>query len=89
MFVLSQPRFHDEAAAFEYLESIVWADGKVCPHCGIVNGRMYDLAGVRGKPSKKSPEGALRHGLKSAASAVSSSQSRLARCSRMLSYRCT
>lgn len=64
MSVLSQPRFHDEAAAFAYLESIVWADGKVCPHCGVVNGRMYDLAGVRGKPSKKSPEGALRHGLK-------------------------
>uniref|UniRef100_UPI0025EF25EE transposase n=1 Tax=Sphingomonas sp. TaxID=28214 RepID=UPI0025EF25EE len=53
MSVLSQPRFHDEAAAFAYLESIVWADGKVCPHCGVVNGRMYDLAGVRGKPSKK------------------------------------
>lgn len=64
MSVLSQPRFHDEAAAFAYLESIVWADGKVCPHCGVVNGRIYDLAGVRGKPSKKSPEGALRHGLK-------------------------
>jgi transposase-like protein len=64
MSVLSQPRFHDEAKAFEYLESIVWADGKVCPHCGIVNGRMYDLAGVRGKPSKKNPEGALRYGLK-------------------------
>ena len=64
MSVHSQPRFHDEAAAFAYLESIVWADGTVCPHCGVVNGRMYDLAGVRGKPSKKSPEGALRHGLK-------------------------
>lgn len=64
MSVLSQPRFHDEAKAFEYLESIVWADGKVCPHCGVVNGRMYDLAGVRGKPSKKNPEGALRYGLK-------------------------
>ncbi|RYG89027.1 MAG: IS1595 family transposase [Alphaproteobacteria bacterium] len=64
MSVLSQPRFHDEAKAFEYLESLIWADGKVCPHCGVVNGRIYDLAGVRGKPSKKSPEGALRHGLK-------------------------
>ena len=64
MSVLSQPRFHDEAAAFAYLESIIWADGTVCPHCGVVNGRMYGLAGVRGKPSKKSPEGALRHGLK-------------------------
>ena len=64
MSVLSQPRFHDEAKAFEYLEGLIWADGKVCPHCGVVNGRIYDLAGVRGKPSKKNPEGALRHGLK-------------------------
>lgn len=64
MSVLSQPHFHDEAKAFEYLESVVWADGTVCPHCGIVGGRVYDLAGVRGKPSKKNPEGAIRYGLK-------------------------
>lgn len=64
MSVLSQPHFHDEAKAFEYLESIVWADGKVCPHCGVVNGRIYALDGVRGKPSKKNPEGAIRYGLK-------------------------
>jgi transposase-like protein len=64
MSVLSQPQFHDEAKAFEYLESIVWAGGIACPHCGVVGGRVYDLAGVRGKPSKKSPEGAIRHGLK-------------------------
>jgi len=64
MSVLSQPHFHDEAKAFEYLESIVWADGVMCPHCGVVGGRVYDLAGVRGKPSKKNPEGAIRHGLK-------------------------
>ncbi len=64
MSVLSQPHFHDEAKAFEYLESIVWADGVTCPHCGVVGGRVYDLAGVRGKPSKKSPGGALRYGLK-------------------------
>jgi transposase-like protein len=64
MSVLSSPRFHDEAKAFEYLESLIWADGKVCPHCGVVNGRMYDLAGVRSKPSKKNPEGVVRHGLK-------------------------
>jgi transposase-like protein len=64
MSVLSQPHFHDEAKAFEYLEGIVWADGVVCPHCGVIGGRVYDLAGVRGKPSKKNPEGAIRHGLK-------------------------
>ncbi|TPG39529.1 IS1595 family transposase [Sphingomonas koreensis] len=64
MSVLSQPHFHNEAKAFEYLESIVWAGGVTCPHCGVVGGRVYDLAGVRGKPSKKNPEGAIRHGLK-------------------------
>jgi transposase-like protein len=64
MSVLSSSHFHDEAKAFAFLESIVWANGVTCPHCGVVGGRVYDLAGVRGKPSKKSPEGAVRHGLK-------------------------
>ena len=64
MSVLAQPRFHDEAKAFEYLESMIWADGIVCPHCGVVGGRVYKLDGVRGKPSKKNPEGAIRFGLK-------------------------
>ncbi len=64
MSVLSSPHFHDEAKAFEYLESIVWADGVVCPHCGTVDGRVYDLSGVRSKPSKKHPKGKVRHGLK-------------------------
>lgn len=64
MSVLSSPHFHDEAKAFEYLEGIVWADGVVCPHCGTVGGRVYDLSGVRSKPSKKHPNGKVRHGLK-------------------------
>jgi transposase-like protein len=64
MSVLSSPHFHDEAKAFEYLESIVWADGVTCPHCGTVGGRVYDLAGVRTKASTKNPEGKVRHGLK-------------------------
>jgi len=64
MSVLSKPYFHDEAKAFEYLESVLWADGVVCPHCGVVGARVYSLEGVRGKASGKSPEGAIRHGLK-------------------------
>jgi len=64
MSVLSSPHFHDEAKAFEFLESVIWANGVACPHCGAVDGRVYDLSGVRGKPSKKSPEGAIRYGLK-------------------------
>jgi transposase-like protein len=64
MSVLSSPHFHDEAMAFAFLESIVWAGGVTCPHCGVVGGRVYDLAGVRSKPSVKHPEGVERHGLK-------------------------
>ena len=64
MSVLSSPHFHDEAKAFEYLEGIVWADGVVCPHCEAKGRRVYDLAGVRSKASKKNPEGVVRHGLK-------------------------
>lgn len=64
MSVLSSPHFHDEAKAFAFLESIVWADGVACPHCGVVGSRVYDLAGVRSKASVKNPEGVVRHGLK-------------------------
>ncbi len=34
MSVLSQPRFHDEEAAFAFLEATLWTNGPVCPHCG-------------------------------------------------------
>ncbi len=32
--VLSAKHFHDEAAAYEFLEARVWPNGPVCPHCG-------------------------------------------------------
>ncbi len=31
---LSAPHFHNEVAAFEYVESKLWPEGPVCPHCG-------------------------------------------------------
>ena len=34
MSVLSRPEYHDEAAAYAYVEARVWANGRVCPHCG-------------------------------------------------------
>ena len=34
MSVLSKPYFHDEAAAFEFIEAIIWPKGPTCPHCG-------------------------------------------------------
>jgi transposase-like protein len=62
MSILSKPYFHDEAAAFAHIESVLWANGRACPHCGTVD-NSYALKGVRSKPSKKNPEGAERHGL--------------------------
>ena len=50
MSVLSKSYFHDEAKAFEYLESVLWADGIVCPHCGTVGGRVYELEGQKHPP---------------------------------------
>jgi transposase-like protein len=37
MDTFSHPRFHDDAAAREFLESALWPDGPVCPHCGSIN----------------------------------------------------
>jgi transposase-like protein len=34
---LSKPMFHDENAAREWLEGRLWADGRICPHCGTVD----------------------------------------------------
>lgn len=36
MSVISKLPFHDEAAAFQYLEETLWPDGPVCPHCGAI-----------------------------------------------------
>ena len=34
MAVLSAPHFHNEKAAYTYVEKRVWPQGPVCPHCG-------------------------------------------------------
>ena len=47
MPVLSARYFHDEAAAFEHLEKVLWPEGPVCPHCGSLSGRHYDLRKTR------------------------------------------
>src|SRR5712691_2860450 len=33
----SENRFHNENAARVFLESTLWPDGPVCPHCGAIN----------------------------------------------------
>lgn len=32
--VISDARFHDEAAAYAFVEAKLWANGPICPHCG-------------------------------------------------------
>jgi transposase-like protein len=34
MSALSAPHFHNEEAAFAFVEARVWPEGPVCPHCG-------------------------------------------------------
>lgn len=38
------PRFKDPDAAREYLESVRWPNGPVCPHCGVI-GEHYAMHG--------------------------------------------
>jgi transposase-like protein len=42
--ILSAPFFHNEEAAYEYVESRVWPHGPVCPKCGVI-GRAGKLGG--------------------------------------------
>jgi transposase-like protein len=55
MSVLSRPYFHDEAAAFKFVEGIIWPESPVCPHCGCT-GRVYAI--------KPNAEKKVRMGLK-------------------------
>src|SRR6185437_5034603 len=48
MSVLDEKRFHDEKAAYEWVEAHVWPDGRICPHCGTVG----DSAPLQGKSTR-------------------------------------
>lgn len=37
MSVLSEPQYHNEEAAYAFVEANVWPNGRVCPHCGVVD----------------------------------------------------
>ena len=55
--------FHDQYAAFDYVERLVWPNGPVCPHCKAGFERAGVLKGMRTKASRKNPEGLERYGL--------------------------
>ena len=50
--------FADEDKAIEFVESLLWPDGPVCPHCGVLNG-AYKLT----SHSKGNGKRSIRRGL--------------------------
>ena len=42
--ILSAPYFHDEQAAFDFVEARLWPNGPICPKCGSI-GAHYKLKG--------------------------------------------
>ena len=47
--ILSSKRFNDEQAAFDFVESKLWPDGPVCPHCG----EKVRIGKLNGKTTRK------------------------------------
>lgn len=45
---LSAPHFHNEEAAYAYVEARLWANGPVCPHCG----GMDRISKMQGKSTR-------------------------------------
>ncbi|HVY98175.1 MAG TPA: IS1595 family transposase [Dongiaceae bacterium] len=48
--VLELPHFHNEEAAFAYVEAIMWPKGPVCPHCGAESEKIGRLQGKTTRP---------------------------------------
>jgi transposase-like protein len=46
MSITDNPIFHDAEAAREWLESLLWPEGPICPHCGLI-GAAYALHGKK------------------------------------------
>lgn len=42
--ILSDAHFHNEEAAYAFIEARIWPHGPVCPHCGVI-GNHYALQG--------------------------------------------
>ena len=74
--ILNAPYFQDVAAAYAKLESIVWPNGAVCPHCGSLD-KMKRMGGK-----------ATRRASTSAMPAVSRAASPSAPCSRAATSSC-
>jgi transposase-like protein len=49
-FNITNPIFHDEDAAREHLETLLWPNGPVCPRCKIGGDRVTKLKGASTRP---------------------------------------
>jgi len=47
--IFAAAHFNDEAAAYAYVEARIWANGRVCPHCGVID-RSGPLKGKTDRP---------------------------------------
>jgi transposase-like protein len=47
---LTNPIYHDDDAAREHLESLLWPTGPVCPRCGVTGDRITKLQGKSTRP---------------------------------------
>ena len=45
---LSRPYLHDEKTAYTFVESQLWADGRPCPHCGVLD----ESTALKGKSTR-------------------------------------
>jgi transposase-like protein len=52
MSLLTKPYFQNDKAAFKHLEGVLWANGRVCPHCGVLD-RSGALQGVKDKKGRE------------------------------------
>jgi transposase-like protein len=48
--ILSDAHFHSEEAAYAFVESRLWPDGPICPHCGATRERVGRLKGKTTRP---------------------------------------
>ena len=49
-FNITNPIFHDEAAARAHLEELLWPNGPNCPRCGVMGNRITRLEGKSTRP---------------------------------------
>ncbi len=54
MSILSAPYFHNEEAAYAFVEARIWPHGPVCLHCGVI-GSNYLLKGKSTRAITESP----------------------------------